>query len=615
MNARLHTVCLVLLLGIASAASATEARSLFGVEDIFYFYDPDAAMDANTLRNTVIAQKRYSSFDSTETAMGRGDHWVFFDVASRETGPGNPYRIEIDFPNIDRIEATVFYDNGKTGHFVTGDEVAFNEWPIDYRKPSIPLTHLDESNASVYLRIKSETPLILPLALVTQQEQNEAQLNDNFIYGIFYGAIFILAIYNAGVYFSLRDKSYRFYILYILSFSLVQASTTGMGQQHLWPELPDATTRIALLAIIFTHYFMAQFVIHFLDLDSFRPAALKPLKWSANFALLLAPTLLLPQYAYTQYAVHVANVLGMISILAATISALGHNARPAVYLIISYTILFSAIVLALLFQADFIAHHAYIDFSMSAAIMVEAIILSIGLSDRIAQLRNNNESAERELRMSQEQLSQQLIHTREKERSEISRLLHDSVNHDLVVVQKKLGQLANVSLTRFDKIEQELAPIDELLNKVIQEVRSISHLKHPQMVKHLGLQTALEALVESSFDDSLTVNVHVEDIPLPYDAQLFLYRAAQEATTNIIKHANATECILRLFHDDDTGNIVFLIRDDGVGFDAKGRNWGFGLRTLNEYCKSLGGTLTIGSSTQDGTTLAIVLPESLRSQT
>lgn len=614
MLLRLVTACVLIGLLFTHSLHAADTPSHIGSEEVFYFYDQHAALDVNSLRDGVIAEGRYENFASANVPMGRGDHWVFFKVKSRESAANDPVLIEIDFPNIDKIEATIIYDNGTVDRFVTGDEFAFNEWPINYRKPSLPLTSLEASNATVYLCIKSETPLILPLRLVAQSEQNQIQKNENFIYGLFYGAILILAIYNAGVYFSLRDKSYRFYILYILSFSLVQASTTGIGQQHVWPELPDATTRIALLAIIFTHYFMVQFVIHFLDLKRYRSVFLRPLRWSANIALLLAPTLLLPQYAYTQYAIHVANLLGMFAILASTVSVLRHNTRPAIYLISSYTVLFSAIVLALLFQADLIAHYAYIDFSMSAAILIEAIILSIGLSDRIAQLRNENENAEREHRLAQEKLSQQLIQTREQERSEISKLLHDSVNHDLVVVRNKLGQLTCEAPQTTGPIAEQLKPIDELLNKAIAEVRNISHLKHPQMVKHLGLQTALEALIDSTFDESVTVNVHVEDIPLPYDVQLFIYRAAQEATTNIIKHASATECILRLFFDKDAGQLVFLIRDDGSGFDAKGRNWGFGLRTLNEYCKSLGGTLSITSSPQLGTTLAIALPDTLRNK-
>ena len=152
---------------------------------------------------------------------------------------------------------------------------------------------------------------------------------------MFYGAIFILALYNAGVYFSLRDKSYRFYILYILSFSMVQASTTGLGQQYLWPTYDNATTRIALFAIILTNYFMINFVIYFLDLARHRSEFVKPMRWLAALAILLTPALLLDHYAYTQFAIHGLNFVGMAVIVAATFSVLKSNRRPAIYLLAS----------------------------------------------------------------------------------------------------------------------------------------------------------------------------------------------------------------------------------------------------------------------------------------
>ncbi len=183
---------------------------------------------------------------------------------------------------------------------------------------------------------------------------------------------------------------------------MVQASTTGLGQQYLWPTYDNATTRIALFAIILTNYFMINFVIYFLDLARHRSEFVKPMRWLAALAILLTPALLLDHYAYTQFAIHGLNFVGMAVIVAATFSVLKSNRRPAIYLLASYSVLFSAIVFAMLFQANIVKHFTYIDYSMSFAILVEAIILSIGLSERIAQLRIENERAERERRISQE---------------------------------------------------------------------------------------------------------------------------------------------------------------------------------------------------------------------
>jgi signal transduction histidine kinase len=294
--------------------------------------------------------------------------------------------------------------------------------------------------------------------------------------------------------------------------------------------------------------------------------------------------------------------------LMAAFVVLASNRPSAIYLLASYSMLFSAIFLALLFQLDFIPHNRFLDYSVPFAIILEAIILSIGLSEKVTKLRIENESAERQRRIIQEELSQQLIQTRERERAGISKLLHDSVNHELVVVRKNVSQLIVEDAFQSPTLRSKLTAITDMLHKVINEIRDISHLAHPHIVKHLGLETALKAMLERTFDSSFIWNLYIDKVELDYDTQLFLYRAVQESTTNILKHANASECLVRLAHDRSEHRIVFTLKDDGDGFDSSPYNWRFGLRTLNEHCKSVAGKLNIHSVTGEGTTLTILLP-------
>lgn len=598
----------VLLLLFFVLGFSADLRAQVALSPLGYYYDPQASMSLDDFIQQVELQEIYESFEHADMPLGYGDHWLFGRVEQTGKAGGDEWVMEINFPNIDRVEAFLRYDDGSTDRFLVGDEVAFNGWPSGYRKPSVPLTIPDSGGVKVYFRVNSETPLIFPITTLTKQNQESLQRKEYFLYGLFYGSIFILALYNAGVYFSLRDKSYLFYILYILSFSLVQASTTGIGQQYLWPGLDNATTRIALLAIVMTNYFMIYFVIHFLDVKSHAPGLIKPLRLLARAVLLCAPLILLPRYVFAQYCLHVLNILGMVSIIVVICRVYKRNKRPTVYLLVGYSVLFSAIMLALLFQANFIAHHSYIDFSMSAAIIFEAIVLSIGLSERIAQLRVKGEMAERARRIAQEQLSQQLIQAREYERAEISKQLHDSVNHDLVVIRKKLAQLDVDEGQKSAKYYQDIDEIESLLGSTIDDIRNISHVTHPRIVKHLGLKHSLSALMRNSFDARVIWNVHIEDVPLSEEVQLLLYRAVQEAITNILKHAQASECLVRLQVDRAGKQIRFVVKDDGQGFVASDRSWGFGLRTLNEHCKSLGGRLSVDSMPGMGVSLIITFP-------
>lgn len=607
-----HPVLCWLLYGFLLLPTALLAQT---PDTLNYYYDSSGGMSLESFQENIVNTQQYAPFKSAEIPIGTGDHWAFLRLEQRPNPPQAHWVIEVNFPNIDFVRAYVRYDNGIEQTFTTGDGVPFKQWPVNYRKPSIPLHHIHISPATVYFRVQIESPFIFPMRLVSSHKQTVFQGQENFLYGLFYGAIFILALYNAGVYFSLRDPSYGYYVLYILAFALVQASTTGIGQQYLWPQLANATTKIALLAIVLTNVFMLFFVKHFLDLERIGKTQSRIVTATIAWTLLLIPALLLPHYATTQFVIHGTNVLGMLIITATTLSVYRRNPRPATYLLFSYSILFSAICLSLLFQANLIPHHRIVDYSMSAAIVVEAIVLSIGLSDRIYQLRRDNERAERERRIVHEELSQQLITAREKERSDISTQLHDSVNHDLVVVRNKIRRLATNENALGDTAQNELDDIDAMINTSIEEVRSISHRSHPQFVRHLGLETALQSLLEKTFDEAIQWNLYVQDIQLNDDVELLLYRAVQEATTNILKHASASECLVRLDTNPDDGWITLIVKDDGSGFNAKSRSWRFGLRTLNAHCQSLGGKLTMRSEAHQGTTLQINLPpEAVRSR-
>jgi len=530
---------------------------------------------------------------------------LFTDI-SRTGFDEHEWLLEINFPNIDRVETHIVRRDGSIERHLLGDEVSFSTWPVKYRNPSIPLEFDGDDEFRIYFRINSETPLIFPLQAVTKDSQNELQRGEYFFYGLFYGSIFILALYNGAVYISLRDKSYLFYVLYILSFALVQAGTTGIGQQYLWPQVDNATTRIALFAIAMTNYFMLHFVIFFLDLKTHLPSLIRPLTWMAWCVLLSVPLLALPHYALVQYLVHGLNSAGMLLILYVIARVFRLNPRSTTFLLVAYSLLFTAIVMSLMFQAGLIKHYTYIDYAMSVAIIFEAVVLSVGLSQRISELRVANEQAEIQKRLIQEDLSQQLIHAREVERADISNQLHDSITHDLVVIRRKIASMENELLSTATNSVGKFAEVSGHLESVIGDIRNISHVTHPRTVIHLGLESAVSALLENAFDSGMHWDLHIEHVPLSYEEQLLLYRVVQEATTNIIKYASASECLVRLQSSGDEMRLI--VKDDGCGFSGSFDDWGFGLRTLNEHCKSLRGYLSVDSLSGQGTTVIAILP-------
>ena len=215
------------------------------------------------------------------------------------------------------------------------------------------------------------------------------------------------------------------------------------------------------------------------------------------------------------------------------------------------------------------------------------------------------------------ELTQRIIDTQEEERTRIARELHDGISQSLIGVRYVLD-LAQHKVK--NGAEDALATIQRgasNLGTAIKEVRRISHDLRPGVLDDLGLRAALEELAHN-FTHDTGINVKITSTPfknlLPQDAKTALYRVAQEALTNIERHANATNVTIE-FTTTPKG-IGMIIADDGIGLPRNRassdptKNVGLGLKNMQERMLNFSGSLTLKSS-KTGATLKAFIPRSV----
>ncbi len=141
------------------------------------------------------------------------------------------------------------------------------------------------------------------------------------------------------------------------------------------------------------------------------------------------------------------------------------------------------------------------------------------------------------------------------------------------------------------------------------EMRSLIFALHPESLESEGIVEALSRRAAAiSGRHELQIETHLCDEPdMSLEAKEALYRIAQEALHNIVKHAHADHCELSLF--EHQGTIVLEVRDDGTGFDTSSTFPGhLGLHSMRERVIHLGGTLEVHSIPAEGTLVRAVLP-------
>ena len=204
-----------------------------------------------------------------------------------------------------------------------------------------------------------------------------------------------------------------------------------------------------------------------------------------------------------------------------------------------------------------------------------------------------------------------MIQGQEKERQRLAEDLHDSVGVTLTAAKMQFEYLIKHQ-TDTKASEELIKKTSTLLENAYVEVRSMAHLKNSGVMAKDGLLPAVEKLSANAsglnglhFD----VNSHGLDQRLENAVEIAVFRIIQELTTNVIKHANATQATIHLINHDDSLNI--MVEDNGKGFNPSQinkTNSGMGISSIDKRVAHLGGTMTIESENNKGTTVIIDLP-------
>jgi signal transduction histidine kinase len=219
------------------------------------------------------------------------------------------------------------------------------------------------------------------------------------------------------------------------------------------------------------------------------------------------------------------------------------------------------------------------------------------------QLLQRLEANERQFR----RLGRAVWQVQEDERRRLARELHDGIGQNLTALKHRLAQLGEgMSPAQRARLEAAIA----LCSTTLEDTRELSRLLRPPILDDLGLEPALRWLARSQAEASgVEVLAEVEPLP-PLDGELqtLLFRVAQEAINNAVKHSGAATILMRLVARD--GALQLQVADDGGGCDPATAiaSGGSGLGGIRERLRLHEGTLELHSMPGEGTRLRAIVP-------
>ena len=225
-----------------------------------------------------------------------------------------------------------------------------------------------------------------------------------------------------------------------------------------------------------------------------------------------------------------------------------------------------------------------------------------------------NKLAQQEIKTSRQRLRELSSHVeniKEEERGRIAREIHDEIGVLLTALKMDMAWLAQRLPQGGSALHEKVQAMSDLLDTAGSSANNLVHNLRPAFLDCFGIVAAIE-IEAKEFTKRTGIPCKItksdDDIELPDEQSIALFRVFQEILNNIMKHAAAKQAKIRILK---TGEYVYLaVSDDGKGFDKTSRNkpHSFGLRGIQERIKHLGGGVEISSEPGKGTQISISVP-------
>ncbi|WP_064093328.1 diguanylate cyclase [Rossellomorea aquimaris] len=349
--------------------------------------------DQDGLTEEQILQKSYEFVPLSNTNPS-GDisgtiYWLKMDLTNASVD-SRKLLLEIKKPHLSSVTLYTLKDD----RLVEEDTIGYR-YPFDirnYKHRNLVFTlHLQpKASTAHFLKIETDSFFQAPVSLWEPIAFSEANYMNQSILGIFYGIMFAMIIYNTFLFFSLKEKSYLYYILFVSGFTMMQAIWDGVAFQFVWGNFPWWALRSNSFFIIWSSLFALLFAKYFLQLKINAPVLNKIV---TIFNTLCALCLVLPFFLKIGTMTMISTVMATIFVLFLIAIAIKVRlrTREAKFYLSAWALLFIGVLLNILAAFKIVPLTNLTLFAPKVGAVVEVLVLSLGLADKIKRMRKEKE--------------------------------------------------------------------------------------------------------------------------------------------------------------------------------------------------------------------------------
>lgn len=316
-------------------------------------------------------------------------NWLRFEVENNSDN--RDWFLELGFPLIYEIELYREVDGEIIQLFQGGARTyPFNEREINHRHFVFNLDITPRDTDVFYMMAAGGGDLHPPITIWEQNSFIERTENEYVLLGIFYGIILAMIIYNLFLFFSLRMKSYLYYVIVITFTLLGKLSINGIAFQYLWPNTPEWNIYATPFFVSIACIFILLFTRNFLNIDRY----IAVFKYIMYVLVALNATVILSLFFSQYFALYmmlIASFLTFSTVLISAVIALIRGARQARFYILGWLIFLTGVLITILGRAAILPYSTFVSYAGQGALTIEVVLLSLALADKINIMRKEKE--------------------------------------------------------------------------------------------------------------------------------------------------------------------------------------------------------------------------------
>ncbi|MDX1694266.1 MAG: 7TM diverse intracellular signaling domain-containing protein, partial [Ketobacteraceae bacterium] len=342
-------------------------------------------------------QGGFQSSDGVTPNFSFTDDIYWFAVTIQNNGhPDKEWLAEFGYPLLDRIDVYILPAEGAPQHKVLGDSLPFSSREIQHRNLIFELPVPPGNSTRLLFRVQTTSSLQVPLDLWSKDAFITSENKAQYLYGLFYGTLVVMLLYNLIIAFIVRDIDYFYYFLHILGFGCVQGALDGYTLEYLWGEFPWWSNNAIPFFIGVGWLGVALFTRSFLQLKVQAPRLNKLFVFYIGLSVLVSIASLVLPYALIIKVGTASAAIIALSAFTAGFVTWRNNFTAARYFLLAWTFLLFGVTIFVFKTFGMLPTNFVTDHIMQIGLFTEVLLLSLALSDKITILTEENKRIQHE---------------------------------------------------------------------------------------------------------------------------------------------------------------------------------------------------------------------------